>query len=80
MVIPLYHCTSYFKKKPKASILAGNYICANIPPYGNPHPSNADIQLSRKLKQAGKLLDINLLDHLILMPGGYTSMADEGLI
>jgi DNA repair protein RadC len=47
---------------------------------GNNEPSDADIKITRKLKETGQLLDITLLDHLILLPEGYTSMADEGIL
>jgi DNA repair protein RadC len=49
-------------------------------PSGNPLPSDADKLITVKLKDAGDILEINLLDHLILLPEGYTSMADEGLL
>ena len=49
-------------------------------PSGNNESSDADIKITKKLKDAGKLLDITLLDHLILLPEGYISMADEGLL
>ncbi|MBL7878230.1 MAG: DNA repair protein, partial [Cyclobacteriaceae bacterium] len=39
-----------------------------------------DIDLTRKIKEAGKLLEIQLLDHIILTTEGYYSFADEGLI
>ena len=38
------------------------------------------VEKTRKLKDAGKLLEISVLDHLILLPEGYTSLADDGLI
>jgi DNA repair protein RadC len=51
------------------------------------HPSNnsklsiADMELTKKIKEGGKLLDIILLDHLIITPSeGYYSMADAGLL
>lgn len=47
-------------------------------PSGNTNPSDADVQLTKKLKEGGKLLDINLLDHLILAGEAYYSFADEG--
>lgn len=59
---------------------ASGIIIAHNHPSGNPQPSDADIQITNKLKKAGQLLDINLLDHLILMPEGYTSFADEGML
>jgi DNA repair protein RadC len=60
--------------------LAVNLIIAHNHPSGNNEPSDADIKITKKLKDAGKLLDITLLDHLILVPEGYTSLADEGLL
>lgn len=47
-------------------------------PSGNIYPSDADNQLTKKLKDAGNLLDINVLDHLILAQSAYYSYADEG--
>lgn len=55
-------------------------ILAHNHPSGNNEPSDADLKITSKLKEAGALLDIQLLDHLILLPEGYTSMADEGLL
>jgi len=60
--------------------LAVNLIIAHNHPSGNNEPSDADIKITKKLKEAGELLDIALLDHLILLHEGYTSMADEGLL
>ena len=52
-------------------------LCHNHPS-GNLMPSTADIELTKKLKSAGKLLDIDVLDHLIIAERGYYSFADEG--
>ncbi len=49
-------------------------------PSGNPKPSTADRSLTRKMVQAGKSLDLPILDHLIFTDLGYYSFADEGLI
>ena len=59
---------------------ASSVILAHNHPSGNGKPSEADIQLTRKLKEAGLFLEIAILDHLILLPEGYTSFSDEGLI
>ena len=60
---------------------ACSVIVAHNHPSGNENPSEADKTITQKIKQAGKFLDIPLLDHLILLPGdGYMSFADEGLI
>lgn len=55
-------------------------IVAHNHPSGNLQPSQADIDLTRKLKEAGRVLEIQLLDHLIYTVEGYYSMADEGLL
>ena len=55
-------------------------IIAHNHPSGNTQPSEADIQLTRKLKDAGAVLDLPVLDHLILTSEGYYSFADEGLL
>lgn len=47
-------------------------------PSGNLKPSEADRQITRKLKEACVLLDISLIDHLIITKTGYYSFADEG--
>lgn len=49
-------------------------------PSGNIQPSEADNLLTRKLKEGGKLLDINVLDHIIVAQSGYYSYADEGAL
>jgi DNA repair protein RadC len=55
-------------------------VCHNHPS-GNQQPSENDKTITNKLKEAGKLLDIPLLDHLILTPDNiYFSFADEGLL
>jgi DNA repair protein RadC len=67
-------CQAALKASCSSIILAHNH------PSGTNEPSDADIKITRKLKEAGSILDIALLDHLILMPEGYTSLADEGMV
>ena len=55
-------------------------ILAHNHPSGNLKPSQSDIELTRKIKEGGKLLEIQMLDHLILTTEGYYSFADEGLV
>jgi len=63
------------KARASAIILSHNH------PSGNLHPSSADIEITKKLRAGGKLLDIFVLDHVILTPSkAYYSFADEGLI
>lgn len=60
--------------------VASGIIVAHNHPSGNLKPSEIDISLTKRIKDAGKLLEITLLDHLILSSEGYYSMADEGLL
>lgn len=60
--------------------LASSIIIAHNHPSGNLKPSQADISLTNKINEAGKFLDIKLLDHLIVTDSSYFSFADEGLI
>lgn len=57
--------------------LASAIILVHNHPSGNLKPSEADISLTRKLKQAGSFLEIPVLDHLIFTDHGYYSFADE---
>jgi DNA repair protein RadC len=60
---------------------ASGIICAHNHPSGNLNPSESDSRLTKKLKEAGNLLDISVLDHLILSTeGDYYSFADNSLI
>jgi len=54
-------------------------IVSHNHPSGSLKPSKADEELTQKIKNAGKLLDISLLDHIIITSEGYFSFADEGL-
>jgi len=65
-----------------AAIKAGasGFIMAHNHPSGNLSPSQSDIDLTRKMKEGGKLLEIQLLDHIIVTTEGYYSFADEGMI
>lgn len=58
---------------------SGMIVCHNHPS-GQLKPSEADINLTKKLVEGGKLLDISVLDHLIVTTDGYYSFADEGRI
>jgi DNA repair protein RadC len=60
---------------------ASGLILAHNHPSGNLKPSEADIMLTGRIKNACKEMDIELLDHLILTPdGSFYSFADEGRI
>ena len=59
---------------------ASSIILAHNHPSGNKRPSDADKSLTSKLVEAGKHLDIRILDHIIVVNDGYYSFADEGEI
>jgi DNA repair protein RadC len=59
---------------------AVSLILAHNHPSGNLNPSEADKQLTNKLKTASESLDIKILDHLIVTEKSYFSFADEGLL
>lgn len=60
--------------------LGSGIILAHNHPSGSLTASQADIDLTKKLRDAGKLLEIQVLDHLIVAGQKYFSFADEGMI
>jgi DNA repair protein RadC len=60
--------------------LASGVILAHNHPSGNLTASQADLDLTKKLKESGKLLEIQVLDHVIIAGKKYMSFADEGLM
>lgn len=59
---------------------AASIILAHNHPSGNLKPSQADLDLTNKLRSAGQFLDIPVLDHLIISDKGFLSFTDEGLL
>ncbi len=59
---------------------AVNIILCHNHPSGSLKPSRADEQLTVKIKEASRFLDITVLDHIIVSEDGYYSFADEGLL
>jgi DNA repair protein RadC len=60
---------------------ASGMIVSHNHPSGNTNPSDSDVRLTRKIKESGTIMDIQLLDHLILTESGdYYSFADEGML
>ena len=60
--------------------LATGIILVHNHPSGNLKPSQADLDITKKLKQSCDLLDITFLDHLIITKDNYFSFADEGIL
>lgn len=54
-------------------------LCHNHPS-GNIKPSEADISITKKIRESGTIMEIALLDHLIITDGNYFSFADEGIL
>jgi DNA repair protein RadC len=60
-------------------LASGIIVCHNHPS-GNMSPSESDSKITQKIKEAGNLMDIQLLDHLIISDKDYYSFADNGLL
>jgi DNA repair protein RadC len=59
---------------------AASIVLAHNHPSGDPEPSDDDLALTRRLVQAGILLGIEVLDHLVIGHGGYVSLKSRGLM
>ena len=66
-------------KKAVEHLASGLIVCHNHPS-GNNNPSESDIQITRKIREAGSMLDVQLLDHIIIAGTTYYSFADNGLL
>jgi DNA repair protein RadC len=60
--------------------LSSSLILCHNHPSGNLKPSDADIRITTKIADAGKIMDIQLLDHIIIADNSYFSFSDEGMI
>lgn len=59
---------------------AVNILLLHNHPSGNPEPSPQDIQITKRIKEAGDLLGVGLLDHIIIGDGVYTSLKEQGYL
>lgn len=66
-------------KKAVENLASGMIVCHNHPS-GNLTPSDSDTSITRKIKDAGNLMDVQLLDHLIISGNNYYSFADNGVL
>lgn len=66
----------------KAAIVANAaaIVACHNHPSGDPTPSREDMEITTRLKEAGELLGIRFLDHVILGESGHMSMADRGIL
>jgi len=66
--------------EPAIKNLAGQIILAHNHPSGENQPSEDDLAITNQLIKAGKILGINIVDHVIVTTGGYYSFKEKGLI
>jgi DNA repair protein RadC len=59
---------------------AASIICVHNHPSGSLEPSSQDIVVTRQVQEAGNLLGIQLLDHIIITRAGFSSMKERGLL
>ena len=59
---------------------AAAMILVHNHPSGDPSPSKEDLNITRQLMEAGKLMDIPVLDHIVLGDNKYISLKEEGMI
>ncbi len=66
----------------KAALLnnASGIICLHNHPSGDPEPSREDIKITKQLVEAGEIIGITVLDHVIIGEQGYISMKEKGLM
>ena len=65
--------------RPAIAANAAGLIVAHNHPSGDPQPSPDDIHITRQLVEAGRLLDINVLDHIVIGDGRFVSMRERGI-
>jgi DNA repair protein RadC len=76
LTLAIVHPREVFK--PLILMNAGAWLCAHNHPSGDITPSPEDRVLTKRLREAGELFGITLLDHLILTEERYYSFADQG--
>ena len=74
----IVHPREIYKNPIKYS--AASIIIAHNHPSGDPTPSAEDIEITKRLYEVGKLLGIELLDHVIIGDGDYFSFKEKGLV
>lgn len=74
----IVHPREVFREAVRRS--AASIICAHNHPSGNPSPSQEDIQVTKRLCEAGKLVGIEILDHLVIGDRKYVSLKEKGYV
>jgi DNA repair protein RadC len=66
--------------EPAVKSLAAQIIIAHNHPSGDPEPSEDDIVITRRLREAGEILGIEVLDHIIVAGDRFLSLRERGII
>ncbi len=66
--------------KPAILVNAAALVLAHNHPSGDPEPSPEDIAITRRLKEAGELLGIKIVDHVVIGDGRFSSFAEQLLV
>jgi len=74
----LVHPREVFKKAIQAA--AAQVIIAHNHPSGNPEPSEDDLVITQKVVESGKILGIEITDHIIVTKSNFLSFKEHGLI
>lgn len=74
----IVHPREIFREAVKRS--AASIICAHNHPSGDPSPSQEDIHVTRRLVESGKMIGIELLDHLVIGDRKFASLKEKGYL
>ncbi|PYE44444.1 DNA repair protein RadC [Paenibacillus barcinonensis] len=74
----IVHPREVFRAAIKCS--SASIVCAHNHPSGDPTPSPEDIQITKRLIEAGAIVGIDVLDHLVIGDGTYVSLKEKGLV
>ncbi|WP_138496240.1 RadC family protein [Paenibacillus pinistramenti] len=74
----IVHPREVFRAAVKCS--SASIVCVHNHPSGDPSPSPEDIQITKRLCEAGEIIGIDVLDHLIIGDGRFVSLKEQGLM
>ncbi|SIS50821.1 DNA replication and repair protein RadC [Salimicrobium salexigens] len=74
----IVHPREVFKEAVKRS--AASIVCVHNHPSGDPAPSREDIQVTKRIAECGKIIGIEMLDHLIIGDGTFISLKEKGYL
>lgn len=74
----IVHPREVFRSAIKCS--SASVVCAHNHPSGDPTPSTEDIRMTQRLCEAGEIVGIDVLDHIVIGDGKYISLKEQGLM